>query len=239
MRLFKAALNTCLDSPFFASLSVHGLHFTVYAPSRWSASVGFISTSETWTDKTGQGLKTFWCSLPQDPKYYTFLGFFPNLAFQPSLLWRKLFEGDGADRAAVIGLIRQVFTRVGLEADQADRDRVSSDQGFLIGRSGCDRSDQGQLSYLRPERCSQKWLKVLQEPVFVLLGCHQIQCEHSFVWWFGVGWEALLAKNTRPSWSECQTNERQSRDSNLSTTNAGSVRTNFCVFEGDRTANER
>ena len=33
MRLFQAALATCLDSPFFASLSVHGLHFTVYAPS--------------------------------------------------------------------------------------------------------------------------------------------------------------------------------------------------------------
>ena len=32
MRLFQAALDTCLDSPFFASLSVHGLHFTVYAP---------------------------------------------------------------------------------------------------------------------------------------------------------------------------------------------------------------
>ena len=32
MRLFQAALGTCLDSPFFASLSVHGLHFTVYAP---------------------------------------------------------------------------------------------------------------------------------------------------------------------------------------------------------------
>ena len=33
MRLFQAALDTCLDNPFFASLSVHGLHFTVYAPS--------------------------------------------------------------------------------------------------------------------------------------------------------------------------------------------------------------
>ena len=33
MRLFQATLDTCLDSPFFASLSVHGLHFTVYAPS--------------------------------------------------------------------------------------------------------------------------------------------------------------------------------------------------------------
>ena len=34
MRLFQAALDTCLDTPSFASLSVHGLHFTVYAPSR-------------------------------------------------------------------------------------------------------------------------------------------------------------------------------------------------------------
>ena len=33
MRLFQAALDTRLDSPFFASLSVHGLHFTVYASS--------------------------------------------------------------------------------------------------------------------------------------------------------------------------------------------------------------
>ena len=30
---FQAPLDTCLGSPFFASLSVHGLHFTVYAPS--------------------------------------------------------------------------------------------------------------------------------------------------------------------------------------------------------------
>ena len=58
----------------------------------------------------------------------------------------KIFEGDGADWAGVIGLIRQGFARVGLEADQPDRGRVSSDRGFLIGRSGCDRSDQGQLS---------------------------------------------------------------------------------------------
>ena len=33
VHLLQAALDTCLDSPFFASLSVHGLHFTVYAPS--------------------------------------------------------------------------------------------------------------------------------------------------------------------------------------------------------------
>ena len=33
MRLFQAALDTPLDSPFSATLSVHGLHFTVCAPS--------------------------------------------------------------------------------------------------------------------------------------------------------------------------------------------------------------
>ena len=35
MRLFQAALDTCLDSPLFASLAVHGLHFTVYALSNF------------------------------------------------------------------------------------------------------------------------------------------------------------------------------------------------------------
>ena len=40
MRLFQAALDTCLDSPFFASLSVHGLHFTVYAPSSFFSVTG-------------------------------------------------------------------------------------------------------------------------------------------------------------------------------------------------------
>ena len=38
------------------------------------------------------------------------------------------FEGDGADRAAAIGLIRQGFARVGSEADQPDCDQVSSHQ---------------------------------------------------------------------------------------------------------------
>ena len=33
MRLFQAPLNTCLGSPFFASLSIRGLHFMVYAAS--------------------------------------------------------------------------------------------------------------------------------------------------------------------------------------------------------------
>ena len=40
-------------------------------------------------------------------------------------------------------------------------------------------------------------------------------------------------------WNEDYTNERQSRDSKRGTTNAGSVRTSFCVFEGVMTASER
>ena len=40
---FQAALDTCLDSPSFASLSVHGLHFTVYAPSSSDCAVSNLS----------------------------------------------------------------------------------------------------------------------------------------------------------------------------------------------------
>ena len=32
MRLSQAPLDTCPDSPLLARLSIHGLHFTVYAP---------------------------------------------------------------------------------------------------------------------------------------------------------------------------------------------------------------
>ena len=44
MRLFQAPLDACLDSPFFVGLSVHGLHFTVYAPSIfWGVDIfGFL-----------------------------------------------------------------------------------------------------------------------------------------------------------------------------------------------------
>ena len=42
MRLFQAALNTPLDSPFSASLSIHGLHFTVCAPSNFSSFSSFF-----------------------------------------------------------------------------------------------------------------------------------------------------------------------------------------------------
>ena len=40
MRLFQAPLDTPLDSPFSATLSVHGLHFTVCAPSNSIAEGG-------------------------------------------------------------------------------------------------------------------------------------------------------------------------------------------------------
>ena len=46
MRLFQAAFDTCLDSPFFASLSVHGLHFMVYAPKRCNEN--FMQLSPYW-----------------------------------------------------------------------------------------------------------------------------------------------------------------------------------------------
>ena len=37
MRLLQAPLKSCLGSPFFASLSTHGLHFTVYALSNFAS----------------------------------------------------------------------------------------------------------------------------------------------------------------------------------------------------------
>ena len=43
MRLLQAALDTPLDSPFSATLSVHGLHFTVCAPSKNESSPNFSS----------------------------------------------------------------------------------------------------------------------------------------------------------------------------------------------------
>ena len=42
---------------------------------------------------------------PDSPIPY-FLGIFADLVFHPGLLWLKMLEGDGADRARVIGLIR-------------------------------------------------------------------------------------------------------------------------------------
>ena len=50
MRLFQAALDTYLDNPFFASLSVRGLHFTVYAPSKKTEVV--LQFSESCTAET-------------------------------------------------------------------------------------------------------------------------------------------------------------------------------------------
>ena len=53
MRLFQAPLrlDTCLDSPFFASLSIHGLHFTVYAPSN-------VILAAVWRRASGSALRT-------------------------------------------------------------------------------------------------------------------------------------------------------------------------------------
>ena len=45
---------------------------------------------------------------------------------------------------------------MGLEADQPDNDRVSSDQVFLIGRSGCDRSDQGNVAQTALEEADSR-----------------------------------------------------------------------------------
>ena len=70
-----------------------------------------------------------------------FLGIFPDLAFQLGLLWWKHFEGDGADPAR--------FRKGGVGSRSAwswSGQFRSGPEGFLIGRSGCDQSDQGQLS---------------------------------------------------------------------------------------------
>ena len=42
MRLLQAALDTPLDSPFSATLSVHGLHFMVCAPSIFFGVAAFL-----------------------------------------------------------------------------------------------------------------------------------------------------------------------------------------------------
>ena len=54
MRLFQAALDTPLNSPFSATLSVHGLHFTVCAPSNLGA---HIHDPNTRTSMTQGGAK--------------------------------------------------------------------------------------------------------------------------------------------------------------------------------------
>ena len=50
MRLFQAPLDTCLGSPFFASLSVHSLHFTVDALSIRLGNY-FLHNSQRWLER--------------------------------------------------------------------------------------------------------------------------------------------------------------------------------------------
>ena len=55
MRLFQARLDTCLDSPFFVSLSSHSLHFTVYAASDSNLFKSFEGLSTRMSPKYLQG----------------------------------------------------------------------------------------------------------------------------------------------------------------------------------------
>ena len=89
MRLFQAPLDTCLDSPFFASLSVHGLHFTIYAPSNFSGP-RFIS-----------GLQTY----PEGPKI-------EKIAFSfPVLFWRRFYPRFFLSAKGIWGLKKAQFWR--------------------------------------------------------------------------------------------------------------------------------
>ena len=58
MRLFQAPVDTCLDSSLLASLSVHGLHFTVYAPSifnnHWTENAYAIVSEASFDEKNAQ-----------------------------------------------------------------------------------------------------------------------------------------------------------------------------------------
>ena len=72
MRLFPAALDTPLDSPFSATLSVHGLHFTVYAPSillprlRSSAAVMALMLSSEFFPLLGELVVLFFLRLSRN-----------------------------------------------------------------------------------------------------------------------------------------------------------------------------
>ena len=68
MRLFQAPLDTCLGSPFFASLSVHGLHFTVYAASIFNNFWLSTPRAETpWELMFGLFLRLWARRAPSDP----------------------------------------------------------------------------------------------------------------------------------------------------------------------------
>ena len=56
MRLFQAALDTPLDSPFSATLSVHGLPFTVCAP---LSRVFFQQDTKEYLNQRGTKIRVF------------------------------------------------------------------------------------------------------------------------------------------------------------------------------------
>ena len=58
MHLFQDAPDTPLDSPFFATLSVHGLHFTVCTPS-----IFFGHVSDRFSDPFSRFANHFSCRL--------------------------------------------------------------------------------------------------------------------------------------------------------------------------------
>ena len=66
MRLLQAALDTCLESPLLASLSVHGLHFTVYAPTIFAIFLGtytgVLQERLRGAEKNEKFRATFWDS---------------------------------------------------------------------------------------------------------------------------------------------------------------------------------
>ena len=109
MRLFQAALDTPLNSPFSATLSVHGLHFTVCAPSSFAGAPSDYLTNLGETKqrlfplsakrlKRDQEIATFWpkathkCLLR--PKKSLFLSVLSLFTKRTQSLFLVSFESD-------------------------------------------------------------------------------------------------------------------------------------------------
>ena len=92
MRLFQAALDTPLDSPFSATLSVHGLHFTVCAPSKKVLSNPHLAPEKVLRNRTSvKG-----SSEPQAGFYRTFLRDGPNTT--TTMIFQKSIASDAASK---------------------------------------------------------------------------------------------------------------------------------------------